>query len=512
MAVQHVSFRFSRYFVGISLLTALLSHSAFAALTLEQKQIHVLNRLGFGPNQVELDKIKRIGIDAYINEQLNNTNQPLPAGLKAQLNQNSKTQSLQQIAQAYNQFVAQNKINAADKTSMKAMEDHADQKNFINDIGVSATNERILLATYSPNQLEEVMTDFWYNHFNVYRAKTAHTRVFFQDYEKNAIRPYALGKFKDLLSATAHHPAMLSYLDNWLSSTPRQVVKDGQTSTVGGINENYAREIMELHTLGVNGGYTQADVTALARILSGWSYSLEQIANGKPFIYKKTTHDSSAKTWLGQNFPAGQQQEEGERALDILSRAPATAKHIATELAVYFVSDNPPASLVNKLQAAFLQSNGDIKQVLKVLFNSPEFWDEANIAKKFKPPFRYLVSSLRATNIQRINPVQVNQELNGMGMPLYGSVTPDGYGWTEQKWMSPNALKLRIAYAAKLGNGQLFNDRRTPANSISYNIDAKQLYATLSPTISAKTAQLFQTTNSNMQSTLLLGSPDFMRY
>lgn len=498
--------------MGISLLAALLSQSAFAALTLEQKQLHVLNRLGYGPNAVELEKIRKMGVDAYISEQLNNPNQPLPASLKTQLNQYTSNQSIQQIAQAYAGFVAKNKLYAENRDSAQAAHNREAQKNYVNAIGTSANNERILLATYSPNQLEEVMTDFWYNHFNVYKAKTAYTRVFFQDYEKRAIRPYALGKFKDLLSATAHHPAMLSYLDNWLSTTPRQITKDGKTITTGGINENYAREIMELHTLGVNGGYTQADVTTLARILSGWSYTLEQVASGELFTYKPRAHDSSAKTWLGQNFPAGQQQQEGERALDILARSPATAKHIATELAIYFVSDNPPASLVNTLQTTFLQTNGDIKQVLKVLFNSPEFWDEANVAKKFKPPFRYLVSSLRATNIQRINPVQVNQELNGMGMPLYGSVTPDGYAWTEQKWMSPNALKLRIGYAAKLGSGQLFNDRRTPANSLNYSIDAKQLYRTLSPGISPKTAQLFQTTTPNMQPTLLLGSPDFMRY
>lgn len=497
---------------GISLLALFMSQSAFAALTLEQKQLHVLNRLGYGPNAVELEKIKRMGIDAYINQQLNNPDQPLPASMKTQLSPYGNSQTIQQIAKSYNDFVAENRANKDATDSMPAILNKEAQQKFINHIATAATSERILLATYSPNQLEEVMTDFWYNHFNVYKAKTAHSRIFFQDYEKNAIRPYALGKFKDLLSATAHHPAMLSYLDNWLSSTPRQVTRDGQTSTVGGINENYAREIMELHTLGVNGGYTQADVTALARILSGWSYTLENIAAGKPFTYKRAAHDSTAKTWLGQNFPAGQQQEEGERALDILARSPATAKHIATELAIYFVSDNPSASLVSKLQSSFLQSNGDIKQVLKVLFNSPEFWDEANVGKKFKQPYRYLISSLRATNLGKINPVLVNQELNSMGMPLYGSVTPDGYAWTEQKWMSPNALKLRIAYAAKLGNGQLFNDRRTPENSISYNIDAKQLYSTLSPAISSKTAQLFQTTTPNMQPTLLLGSPDFMRY
>lgn len=512
MAAQHIRFRFSRQIAGIGLLTACMSHSAFAALTLEQKQLHVLNRLGYGPNPAELDKIKRIGIDAYINQQLNTTSQPLPNALLTQLNTVASRQSLQQIAGAYNQFVQQNRANAGATDSMQATANREAQQAFINNIATAASSERILRATYSPNQLEEVMTDFWYNHFNVYKAKTAHSRIFFQDYEKNAIRPYALGKFKDLLVTTAHHPAMLSYLDNWLSSTPRQLTRDGKTTTVGGINENYAREIMELHTLGVNGGYTQADVTALARILSGWSYSLEDIAAGKPFTYKRAAHDSTAKTWLGQNFPAGQQQDEGERALDILARSPATARHIATELVTYFVSDNPPASLVSKLQGSFLQSSGDIKQVLKVLFNSPEFWDEANVGQKFKPPLRYLVSSLRASNLPRINPVLVNQELNSMGMPLYGSVTPDGYGWTEQKWMSPNALKLRIAYAAKLGNGQLFNDRRNADNSISYNIDPKQLYATLSPTLASKTAQLFKTTNPNMQSTLLLGSPDFMRY
>lgn len=512
MAAKPAYFNLCRSFLVASLITGWFSHPAFAALTLEQKQIHVLNRLGYGPNPVELDKIKKIGIDRYINEQINNPDQPLPGNLKTQLSQFTSTNTIQKIAQTYNEFVAQNRLNNANKDDDKKQMMGEQQKNFINAIATSATNERVLLATYSPNQLEEVMVDFWYNHFNVYKNKTAHSRIFFQDYEKNAIRPFALGKFKDLLNATAHHPAMLSYLDNWLSSTPRQVTRDGKTSTIGGINENYAREIMELHTLGVNGGYTQADVTALARILSGWSYDVKRIAEGSLFTYKKIGHDSGAKTWLNKNFPAGQQQEEGEKALQILASSPATAHYIATELATYFVADNPPDSLVKKLQTSFLQSDGDTKQVLKVLFNSPEFWDERYVGQKFKPPFRYLISSLRASNLPQINPVVINQEASNMGMPLYGAVTPDGYGWTEQKWMSPNALKLRIGYAAKLGNGQLFTQKRDPHTDISYSIDNKTLYSTLAPILSSKTQQLYQTTNPNMQSTLLLGSPDFMRY
>lgn len=514
-------FQFSFPFIGLvktrialaSIVIFSITPPALAALSLQQKQLHVLNRLGYGVNAIELAKIRKLGIEAYIDQQLNTKPQPLPPFLVEQLEQTAVIPSLTIIATQELSLQQQGKAAKASNNQDEIKAIDIQRRELYKQLDIAIKNQRILLATYSPNQLEEVMVDFWYNHFNVYAAKSSATRLFYSDYEKTAIRPHVLGHFSDLLNATAHHPAMLDYLDNRLSAAERTSTKNNKKIVKGGINENYAREVMELHTLGVNGGYSQADVTALARMLTGWTYNFKDLAAGKTFSYNPKLHDSTQKQWLRQTIVSGQQQEEGEKALQILANSPATANHIAYELASYFVADQPPQALVNTLSHTFIKTHGDIRQVLRSLFNSREFWEERNVQQKFKPPFRYLISSLRASNINPINPIIINQKNTAMGMPLYGAFSPDGYDWKEITWLTPNALKTRIDYATQLGRGNLFKQSKNPEANINYTVDPDQVFGQLSALLSPQTITHYQQlTDPAQKLTLLMGSPDFMRY
>jgi len=345
---------------------------------------------------------------------------------------------------------------------------------------------KILRATYSERQLDEVMTDFWFNHFNVYIGKGA-DRYLVTSYERDVIRPHALGKFQDLLLATAKSPAMLWYLDNWQSVGPHSEAAIGggrrqmqrprrrfgngpfggtnrfpaqnlpnqqqaKNKAPRGLNENYAREVMELHTLGVNGGYTQKDVTELARVLTGWTISEPRRGGG--YDFNDRMHEPGEKIVLGKKFK-DHGEKEGEDALKMLAHEPATAHFISTKLAMRFVSDEPPAALVDRMAETFLKSDGDIKAVLKTMFQSPEFWAPEAYRAKVKTPFEFVVSSLRATGAQIDTPVAVIQQLNKMGEPLYGAQPPTGYSMKAETWVNSSALLNRMNYALALGTGKL---------------------------------------------------------
>ena len=325
------------------------------------------------------------------------------------------------------------------------------------------------------------------------------------NYEREAIRPFVLGRFRDLLGATAHHPAMLFYLDNWLSAAPgfQPLRARGAEAKVGGINENYARELMELHTLGVDGGYSQQDVTELARMLTGWTFDPRGDARSL-FVFAARRHDDGNKQWLGRNVsPRG--QNEGEWALDILAEHPATARHLAFELAQYFVSDVPPPGLVDRLAKRFRDSGGDLRGVLATLFASPEFRNPAIYGAKFKSPYRYLLSALRAADqpVDDVHPLL--GALRQQGMPLYGCQTPDGYKNTEDAWLNPDATTRRVAFATALASGRL------PMQS-GAAVDAAGLQATLGATLGSKTLDAVGRADPRLRSALILGSPDFMRY
>ncbi|HJT89938.1 MAG TPA: DUF1800 domain-containing protein [Bryobacteraceae bacterium] len=303
---------------------------------------------------------------------------------------------------------------------------------------------KLLRAIYSNRQLEEVLTDFWFNHFNVYLDKGAdHWLV--TSYERDVIRPHVLGKFRDLLEATAQSPAMLFYLDNWQSV--------GANSPQGrnarrGLNENYGRELMELHTLGVDGGYTQKDVIEVARCFTGWTIERPQL--GGKFVFNPKMHDQGEKIVLGVKIPAGGGIEDGERVLDILARHPSTAHFISRKLAQRFVADDPPASLVNRMADTFLKTDGDLRAVLKTMLDSREFWSEGAYRTKMKSPLEMVASAVRASGGDVDFAAALVNQVAVLGEPLYRKEEPTGYSNSSAQWMNSAGLLARMNFALNL--------------------------------------------------------------
>jgi uncharacterized protein (DUF1800 family) len=522
--------------------------------------LHALNRLAFGPTPADLDRVTGMGTTAWIAEQMQPERLALPGFLADQLaTLRTPTETQRELVQGYREMAKEAKharraeTASPDGTKPKTAEG-GERRRKIEAISLEAGESRLLQALNSPRQLEEVLVDFWFNHFNVYEGKGL-VRVLAQSYERQAIRPHVLGRFRAMLGATAKHPAMLFYLDNWLSVAPgyqpRRRVGDaaGAGKQASGLNENYARELMELHTLGVDGGYTQRDVTELARILTGWTLLPQQpkrrrLAGGMDntasghgdsiFGFDPARHDNGSKTWLGHAVaPAGQM--EGEQALDVLARHPATARHIATQLARRFVADVPPPALVDRLSRRFLESDGDLRAVMQALVDSPEFRDPRPV--KFKTPYQYVLSSVRATGIVTTNVRPLMATLAQLGQPLYGCQTPDGWHDTEADWLNPNAITQRVNFATALASGRLplqrVDDADAPAGmngtkamerqtdrtmlrdqageGATPPVDATALLATLGPAISDKTRATIAGSPPALRAALVLGSPDFMR-
>ena len=329
---------------------------------------------------------------------------------------------------------------------------------------------KLLRAIYSERQLQEVMTDFWFNHFNIFIGKGA-DRYLITSYERDVIRPHALGKFEDLLVATAQSPAMLFYLDNWLSVGPNSDAANGVKKNPyghkhphnrgpvqqakgkrNGLNENYGRELMELHTLGVNGGYTQKDVTEVARVFTGWT--LKQPREGGGFTYEQRLHEPGDKMVLGHRIkPKG--ENEGREVLHLLARHPSTAKFICTKLAMRFVSDNPPPALVDRMTQTFLKKDGDIREVLKTMLRSPEFWSPDVYRAKVKTPLEFVASAVRASGTEVTDAMPLARQLQNMGMPLYGMQPPTGYSMKADTWVNSSALLGRMNFALALTNGKM---------------------------------------------------------
>jgi uncharacterized protein (DUF1800 family) len=350
---------------------------------------------------------------------------------------------------------------------------------------------KVLRAAYSQRQLDEVMTDFWFNHFNIFIGKGA-DRYLVTEYERDVIRPHALGKFQDLLMATAKSPAMMFYLDNWQSVGPRSQVGLGESprarnnARLGrirpfggpfglpypkprqhpqrrpqpanakkqprGLNENYARELMELHTLGVDGGYTQKDVTEMARVFTGWT--IREPRRGGDFDFNPRMHEPGTKFVLGHTIKE-HGEDEGKEVLQILAHHPSTAHFISKKLAMRFVSDNPPEALVNRMAETFLKSDGDIRQVLRTMFRSPEFWAPQAYRAKVKTPLEFVVSAVRASGADVSNALPLVQTLNQMGMPLYGAQPPTGYSMKAETWVNSAALLNRMNFALRFTSGRM---------------------------------------------------------
>jgi uncharacterized protein (DUF1800 family) len=322
---------------------------------------------------------------------------------------------------------------------------------------------RLTRDIYSNAQLQEVMTDFWLNHFNVYLRKNEQMPYYLVGYERDTIRPRALGNFEDLLEAVAHSPAMLAYLDNAQSIGPDSLAAERAEFAAArrpnfkknlheGLNENYARELMELHTLGVNGGYTQADVTQVARVLTGWG--IDRPLVDAAFTFNPNRHEPGTKKVLGKKIKENGEQE-GRELLHMLATSPATAHFICTKLAVRFVSDDPPQSLVDRMAKSYLSSGGDIAAVLKTLFHSPEFWSTSTYRAKVKTPLEFVVSAARASNANIENMLPLANNLRQMGMPVYGAVPPTGWDWKASTWVSTGALVDRMNFALALAANHL---------------------------------------------------------
>jgi uncharacterized protein (DUF1800 family) len=446
--------------------------------------VHLLNRIGYGPAAGDVENVRNIGLARYIDQQLH-PERIADAGMGARLAGLTTIElSSRDIAEQYELPALE-----ARRERQKQMKDAGTagdepdrkpnpQQQRANLVVVELSQQKILRAAYSERQLQEVLTDFWFNHFNVDARKGA-DRFLVTEYERDTIRPRVFGKFRDLLGATAKSPAMLFYLDNWMSADPDgphpqmaagQVVR-GRFGGGGGVmprrpnalargknapkglNENYGRELMELHTLGVDAGYTQKDVTEVARAFTGWT--IQQPRQGGPFRFEPRFHDDGEKVVLGHRIKSGGGIGDGEAVLDILAKHPATACFIATKLARRFVSDEPPPVLVDRAAARFRETDGDLREVVRTILLSPEFGSAQAQGDKVKTPFEFVVSAVRATGAEITNAVPLVRALQQLGMPLYQCQPPTGYKDTADAWVNTGALVARMNLALQIANRKL---------------------------------------------------------
>ncbi len=443
--------------------------------------IHALNRLTYGPRPGDVERVKAMGLQKWIDTQLAPAridDRALDARLQRleTLNLDSETIQREYAGPA----MAERRKRAAEgadpitkaTAGTESSDRNANRMTPMNDVQrkgrqvISDIEEaKLLRAVYSERQLEEVLVDFWFNHFNVFAGKGA-TRNYVGEYEREAIRPHVLGQFREMLGATAKSPAMLFYLDNWLSSAqgaqgarraqraPRAQAANRRSS---GINENYARELLELHTLGVDGGYTQQDIVSVARAFTGWTMQPRQ---GSGFMFVAARHDRGDKVVLGQPITSGG-VDEGERVLDIVAAHPATARHIAKKLAMRFVSDTPSQALVDRAAAKFTATTGDLREVLKAILTSPEFSSADAYRAKVKTPLEFVASALRATGADVRTGLPLARTLRDMGMPLYFCQPPTGYDETAATWVSAGALVSRMNFAVDLSKNAVRGVRVT---------------------------------------------------
>lgn len=482
----------------ISLILSLIVWSSsldyVAASESPNHQRHVLSRLSFGATSTELEQVAQTGIEAYIQSQLKPQSISESSRLENYLAQLGSI-NLNPIKLNQDATVLRTKLRNSQLSSEQQQEIQQEILKLNIDTISKTTDAHLVRAIYSNRQLQEVMVDFWFNHFNVYAQKDA-VKFWLYDYE-NQIRTHALGNFSDLLLATAKHPAMLMYLDNQMNTAPDSPAGKKHNR---GLNENYARELMELHTLGVEGGYSQEDVIALARIFTGWSTDRSgQKGEQQGFFFFASRHDRQDKVFLGQQIMANG-IKEGEQALKILANHPATAHHISYKLAQYFVADQPPESLVNQLAKKFLDSQGNIQLVMNALIHSQEFNDPQYFAQKFKTPYQYLVSLVRLGEIQEPNLTRLRGMLFQLSMPTYGCVPPDGYRNTQAAWLNPQAMLQRTGFATAIAKGVLTKNSRVETQQLKRNLGA----------ISAHTKKVIEQTPIKLRTALMMGSPEAM--
>jgi uncharacterized protein (DUF1800 family) len=457
-------------------------------------QRHILSRLSFGATSAELEQVNQTGIEAYIQSQLE----------PQTISESSVVENyLAKFGSSHREPRELHKYDAALRKKLQNSKLSAEQqrkiRRDIRKLTIETINEaadaHLVRAIYSNRQLQEVMVDFWFNHFNVNAQKGA-VKFWLNDYE-SLLRTHALGNFSDLLLATAKHPAMLIYLDNYMNTAPDSPA--GKKNNKG-LNENYAREVMELHTLGVEGGYSQDDAIALARIFTGWRIDrLGKRGNKTGFFFDQNRHDRQDKMFLGQKISASGIQE-GEQALKILAKHPATAHLISYQLAQYFVADRPPESLVNHLAKTFLDSQGNIQLVMDALIHSQEFNDPQYFGQKFKTPYQYLISLVRLGEIQEPNLKRLRGMLFQLSMPIFRCVTPDGYSNTQETWLNPQAMLQRTGLATAIANGVLNKNSLVEIQQLEQNLGA----------ISSQTKQVIAASPVKLRTALMMGSPEAM--
>ncbi len=498
-----------------------------AKLTEDQKLLQLLNRITFGPRPGDLARVKQIGIERFLDEQLH------PETIDdSDLEKRLEVLPTQRMASAeLYQFYPQPQVAEQRANEKNAPPVFGRPPQIVGEL----VQQKLVRAVSSNRQLQEVLTDFWFNHFNVFAQKEA-DQWLITSYERDLIRPHALGKFRDLLLATAESPAMLYYLDNWLSASPdsRQprppapprpqnapapgaapgagskpseaprpapgadpnaamtAKKEGEQKAANqsptpnaqppakppqppprkpGINENYARELMELHTLGVDGGYTQKDVQEVARCFTGWT--IDRPFQGGGFIFRPWMHDVASKTVLGVTIPAGGGMNDALQVLDILSRHPSTARFVSKKLCERFVSDDPPAQLVERVAQVFLKTDGDIREVVRAIVTSPEFNSPAAFRAKIKSPLELAASAIRAVDGDTNGAPALHDWLRRMGEPLYQYAFPTGYGEDSSKWVNTGVFFNRINFAVALANNQINGTSYDPARLVSTDLAAK---------------------------------------
>ena len=466
-----------------------------ALLTREQRTYHWLSRTSFGPTREELGRASRMGFSAYLEEQLR------PESI-ADAEVEEKVAGLKTIRLSSGElFNLYPPPKLGQERSMARRMPMPGPRIVIFEL----QQARLLRAVYSRRQLYEVMVDFWSNHFNIFAAKGA-DRWLVTAYDRDTIRPHALGKFENLLRATAQSPAMLYYLDNWLSASPSPRARLGPNNIKRGLNENYAREIMELHTLGVDGGYAQKDVREVARCFTGWT--IRRPRGEAQFRFDPRIHDDGEKVVLGAQLPPGGGIEDGLRVIDILARHPSTARFIAAKLARRFVSDDPPSSIVDRAVEAFRRSDGDIAAVLRTIITAPEFSAPEAYRAKVKKPLEFVASALRASGAEtRVTP-QLMRYLRRMGEPLFLAQPPTGYPDVSASWISADTLLTRMNFASDLVSNRIAGSRVRPEQAG----DAESFARVFAPDgLSQATRAALGGAEGSHAVALLMAAPEFQR-
>jgi uncharacterized protein (DUF1800 family) len=476
---------------------SVIARSDVRELPADQQIIQALNRLTFGAKPGDILKVRAIGLDKWIDQQLqpDKINDDVMNAFVRNYSALDENQNdlLKQYAEQQQQrrVVKQERADTTQPMTADEIAQMRQQQQMANSrrqVVTQLQSSRVARAVASERQLQEVMTDFWENHFNIYAAKGAPEPYYLVEFDQNVIRPHALGKFRDLLEAVSRSPAMLFYLDNArsMADSTRPTLRPENTRNqfprvrpfgrpgVGiimraprpaqqgqpqvprqrpGLNENYGRELLELHTLGVDGGYTQQDVINVARAFTGWT--IKPPAQGGGFIFRPQVHDAGEKVVLGHRLAAGRGEEDAEDVLDILAKSPATAHFISFKLARRFVSDSPSKALVDHAAQVYLKTDGDIREVLRSIITSPEFFSQRAFRSKVKSPFEVVVSAARALNAAPDSTPRSAQVIAYLGQPIFGHQAPNGWPETGESWMNTGAILNRINFGMAAAAGRL---------------------------------------------------------